>query len=105
MDVYHGKNKATIGINHLVRELFTTKKAVANDILKSGVNNDVDRCRYIFMDNRYAAPQLLAMVATTWSIRGVGTCKANRKGFAFDKSPMNNNTVRGSYYRLVDKSW
>ena len=103
MDVYQGRNKANIDINHLVKDLPTTQKAVANAILKSGINNDVDGCRYIFMDNRYAAPQLLAMMATAWNIRGVGTCKANRKGFASDKLPMNNDAERGSYVRLVDK--
>ena len=46
-----------------------------NTILKSGINNDVDGCHYIFMDNRYAAPQLLAMMVTTWNLRRVGTCK------------------------------
>ena len=86
-----------------MKDLPTTQKAVANAILKSGINNDVDGCRYIFMDNRYAAPQLLAMMATAWNIRGVGTCKANRKGFASDKLPMNNDAERGSYVRLVDK--
>ena len=77
LDVYQGRNKANIHINYLVKDLPTTQKAVANAILKSGINNDVDGCRYIFMDNRYAAPQLLAMMATTWNIRGVGICKAN----------------------------
>ena len=35
-------------------------------------------CRYLFMDNRYAAPQLLALMLTNYNIRAVGSCKANR---------------------------
>ena len=55
------------------------------------------------MDNRYAAPQLLAMMATTWNIHGVGACKTNQKGFVSDKLPMNNDTEQGLYIQLVDK--
>ena len=78
LDVYQGKNKANIDIHHLVRDLPTTQKAVVNVILKSGINNDINECRYICMDNRYAAPQLLSITVTTGNLRGVGTCKANR---------------------------
>ena len=36
-------------------------------------------------------------------MRRVGTCKANRKGFASDKLPMDNKADRGTFTRLVDK--
>ena len=63
---------------------------MANNILKLGINNDVDGCRCIFMNNRYDAPQLLTMMVITWNLRGVGTYKANRKVFSSDKLSMNN---------------
>ena len=64
LDVYQGKKKANIDIHSSVRNLPTTKKAVANAIVKSGISNDVNGSRHIFMDNRYAAPQLLALMMT-----------------------------------------
>ena len=77
MGVYQGKIKANIDINYLGKELLITQKTVVNAILKPGINNEVDGCCYIFMNNRYAVPQLLAMIATTWNIYGVGACKVN----------------------------
>ena len=73
LDVYQGRNKANIEINHLVKNLPTTQKKVTNAIRKAGINNNIDECRYIFMYNRYAAPQLLAMMETSWNIHKVGT--------------------------------
>ena len=87
-----------------MKNLPTTQKAVANDILRSGISNGVDGCCYIFMDNRYAAPQLLVMMVATWNIRGIGTYRANQKEFGSDKLPMNNDAERGSYVWLVDKT-
>eukprot|EP00957_Ditylum_brightwellii_P111370 8494444-Ditylum_brightwellii.AAC.1 len=72
-------------IDHTVRNLPTTQKAVANAINKSGIANDPDGCRYLYMDSCYAAPKLFAMAVSTWNIQGVGTFKANRMGFASDE--------------------
>ena len=103
LDVYQGKNKANIDIHPSVRHLPTTQKAVANAILKSQIGNDVDGCRYLFMDNRYAAPQLLALMLTNYNIRAVGTCKANRKGFDSDALQLPKDAARGDFKRLHDK--
>ena len=102
LDVYQGKNKANIDIDNTLVDLPTTQKAVANAIVKSGIANSIDGCRYIFMDNRYACPQLLALMNTSYNIRGVGTCKANRKGFDSDGLKVPNNSQRGTYVRKVD---
>ena len=102
LDVYQGKNLANIDIDPLVRHLPTTQKAVANAILKSQINNDKDGCRYIMMDNRYAAPQLLAIMLTNYNIRGVGTCKASRTGYDSERLLLEKNQERGSFKRLVD---
>ena len=103
LDVYQGKNKANVDIHPSVRSLPTTQKAVANSILKSGINNDKDGCRYLYMDNRYAAPQLFALMLTNYNIRAVGTCKANRKGFESDRLQLDKKANRGTYVRLHDK--
>ena len=103
LDFYQGKNKANIDIHPLVKHLPTTQKAVANAILKSQIHNDKDGCRYLFMDNRYAALQLLALMLTNYNIRAVGTCKANCVGFDSDKLSVPCNAPRGTYARLVDK--
>ena len=79
LDVYQGKNQQNVDIDSSVRKLPTTQKAVANAIIRSNIANDPHGCRHIFMDNRYAAPQLFALLKTNYNIRGVGTCKANRK--------------------------
>eukprot|EP00957_Ditylum_brightwellii_P044955 3409988-Ditylum_brightwellii.AAC.1 len=60
-----------------IRRLPTTQKAVANAILKSDIVNDPNGCWFLHMDNRYAAPQLFAIMATNWNICAIGTCKAN----------------------------
>jgi hypothetical protein len=102
LDVYQGKNRANIDIDTTLHNLPTTQKAVANAIVKSGIANDPDGARYIFMDNRYAAPQLFGLMQTNYNIKGVGTCKANRKGFESDRLKLANNVPRGTFKRLVD---
>ena len=103
LDVYQGKNVANIDIHKDARNLPTTQKAVANAILKSNIDNDTDGVRYIFMDNRYAAPQLFALMTTEWNIRGVGTCTAKRKGYPSNHLKLAQNAERGSFVRLVDE--
>ena len=73
-----------------------------NAIVQSGIANDTDVLRHIFMDNRYACPYLLALILTNYNVRGVGTCKANWKGFSSNKLPMDNKAYRGTFTRLVD---
>ena len=43
-----------------------------------------DGRRHMYMDNRYAAPQLFTLMLTNYNIRVVGTCKANIIGIASD---------------------
>ena len=102
LDVYQGKNKANIDIDPTLHNLPTTQKAVANAIVKSGIANDINGSRHIFMDNRYAAPQLFALMQTNYNVRGVGTCKANRKGFDSKALEIDNKSDRGTFKRMVD---
>ena len=54
------------------------------------------------MDNRYAAPQLFALMLTNYNIRAVGTCKANRTGFDSERLHLEKDASRGTYSRLHD---
>ena len=103
LDVYQGKNKANIDISPTLHKLPTTQKAVANAIVKSQISNDKDGSRHIYMDNRYAAPQLFAIMVTNYNVRGVGTCKANRLGYDSEKLQLPNPCDRGTFIRKVDK--
>ena len=55
------------------------------------------------MDNRYAAPQLLALMLTNHNIRAVGTCKAYHKGFNSDALQLLKDAAIGEFKRLYDK--
>ena len=57
----------------------------------------------MFMDNQYTAPQLLALMQTSYNISGCGTCGGNRKGFDSDRLKFNSIHERGTFNRLVDK--
>ena len=103
LDVYQGANKSNIDIDPSTTKLPTTQKAVANAILKSGIANDPDGSRHMFMDNHYTVPQLLALMETTYNMRGCGTCRANRKGFDSDQQKLSSSCERGTFKRLVDK--
>ena len=70
LDVYQGANDRNVDVMPSVKHLPTTQTAVANAILQSGIDNGVDGCRHIYIDTRYAAPQLLALVIFSWNIRG-----------------------------------
>ena len=54
------------------------------------------------MDNRYASPQLFALMLTNYNVRGVGTCKANRIGFDSDSIQISKSCDRGTFARKVD---
>ena len=100
---YLGQNKANIDIDDSLKCLPTTQKAVANAIVQSGIANDINGCRYLYMDNRYACPQLLALLLTNYNVRGVGTCRAGRKGFPKNELTLDDKSDRGTFVRLVDK--
>ena len=103
LDVYQGKISNNIDVHKDSRKLPTTQRAVANTILKSEIVNDPNGSRHLFMDYQYCAPQLMALILTNWNLRGVGRCKANRKGFALNNLSLHNKAQRGSFVRLVDR--
>ena len=103
LDVCHGTNKANINIHQTVRQLSITQKAVSNAIPKSVKANYSHECFLLFMNNWYPTPQLFALMILNFNIRVVVTCKANRKGFDYDKLKIPSNAERGTYKRLVDR--
>ena len=56
IDLYQGKNKSNIYIHPSLIVLTNTQKSVANEILKSGIDNDEHGSRHLFIENRYDAP-------------------------------------------------
>lgn len=80
---------------------------MSNVIVMSSITNNTDGSIYIYMyicsDNGYLCLQLLVVMLTNYNLHGVGTCKANRKGFASNKLPMDKQADRGNFIRLVDK--
>ena len=81
IDVYRGKNTASIDIQPSLQKITTTHKSVANYIIKSVISNDTHGYRHIYMDNIYASIQIFALMDRNYNLREVGTCRSNRKGF------------------------
>jgi len=57
----------------------------------------------MFMENRYAAPQLFVLMLTNYNIRTVGICRANRVGFESEALKLPKEEIRGTYKRLLDR--
>lgn len=50
IDVYQGKNIVNVDINDALKSLPKTQKTTANVIIQSGIANNIDGLRCIFMD-------------------------------------------------------
>jgi hypothetical protein len=61
IDVYQGKDATNAFIAEEACHLPTTQKAVVNAIVSSGLSNDPDGMREIYMDIRYSAPALFVL--------------------------------------------
>ena len=62
IDVYQWKNATNA---HIVEEAWllpTTQKAVVNAVISSGIDNDPEGMREIYMDNRYTSPDLFVLL-------------------------------------------
>jgi hypothetical protein len=81
LDVYQGKNATNAFIAEEAHDLPTTQKAVVNAIVLSGIANDTDGMREIYMDNRYSAPSLFVLLREKYSILACGTVRSNRTGW------------------------
>ena len=57
------------------------QKYDANDITKSGITNDPHGSRHLYMDNKYAALQLFALMVCNYNMILMGKGRANRKVF------------------------
>ena len=54
------------------------------------------------MDNRYASPQLFALMLTNYNVKGIGTCKANKIGFGSDSIQLIKSCDRGAFSSKLD---
>ena len=103
LDVYQGKNKASIDVSPNLHRLPTTQKAVANAIVKSQIANDKCRSRHAFMDNGHVTPQLFAIMLTNYNLRGSQPCKENRVGNDSESLQLSKSCDRGTFVHKVDK--
>jgi hypothetical protein len=87
IDVYQGKNATNAHIAEEAWSLPTTQKAVVNAVISSGIDNDPEGMREIYMDNRYTSPDLFVLLREKYKILACGTIRTNRKGW--DPSIMN----------------
>ena len=76
-----GNNTASIDICPSVHNLPATHKYVSNAIINSGIVNNSHGYRHLYIDNRYAVPQLFVLIESKYNMIAVGTCRANRKVF------------------------
>ena len=62
LDMYQRNNAGKIDIHHCAKQLPTKMKAVINYILALNFDNDHCGARKIFLDNRYAWPELFTII-------------------------------------------
>ena len=84
VDVYQGRNGASVGIHETVKTMPTTQKALANALIAAKVTNDPRGYRAVFTDNRYSSIELAIYIREKFKILTAGTIRKNRKGFNKD---------------------
>ena len=104
IDVYHGKNAKNIGIPEEIRDLLLThKKAVLNVVIQSGIGNDINGHRCLFMDNRYTAAQLFITLREQFDIQCSGTTQVNMIRWSKEQMALKKSYERGMSKVLYDK--
>ena len=72
IDIYQGRNTANIDIDHQIKWLPTTQKAVVNAAIKLNIAMDPDGMRCIYMDkNRYQCTELALLLREKYQIYSV----------------------------------
>ena len=80
-DVYKGNNRVNMDVHTRAGGLTKKPKFISNAIVKTQIINYLKGFRYKFLRNKYASPQLLAIMTYECTIRAVGTCRSNVIGF------------------------
>ncbi len=96
LDVYQGKNATNAHITQEAWHLPTTQKAVVNAVISSGINNDPDGMRELYMDNRYTAPELFVLLREKYQVLACGTIRSNRKGWDSNIMNLKKSSPRGT---------
>ena len=104
IDVYQVNNAGKVYIHARSDNTITTIKAFVNGIIAAGVGNDTDGARKMFLDNRYACPEILAILEEDLNFLVGGTCWKNRKGFPgkCDRLTLSRGCERGTFKRLYN---
>jgi hypothetical protein len=101
-DVYQGKNATNA---HTVEEAWglpTTQKAVVNAVVSSGIINDTEGMREIYMHNRYTAPELFVTLPEKYQLLACRTIRTNQKGWDSKIMNLSKNTPRGASLERYD---
>ena len=81
IDFYQVNNSVNIDIHAIAANIPTTIKVVVNGIITTGVVNDPNYVKELFLDNCHVCPELLAILEENLNVLAGGTCWRNRKGF------------------------
>ncbi|KAL3800369.1 hypothetical protein HJC23_003665 [Cyclotella cryptica] len=74
-------DKYRINFFVMAHDLPTTQKTVVNAIVLSGIANEPNGMREIYMDNRYSTPTLFVLLQEKYSILACRTTQSNRTGW------------------------
>ena len=96
LDVYQGKNATNAFIVAEAQILPTMQKAVINAIVKSGIANEPNGMREIYMDNRYSVPTLFVLLQEKYNIVACGTVRSNHTGWNPQILNLPNSSQRGT---------
>ena len=103
--IYLWKNAGKIDIYHRAKQLTTTMKAVINDFLDSNIANDNYGAWKIFLEKRYACPELFSIIFEDMNLVGGGTCRNNIIGFPgnYERLKFPKGAVRGTYRQIYNR--
>ena len=79
--MYQGNNTGKFYIYPRAKQLPTAMKAVITYFLASNISNDHCGLHIIFLENRYACPDLFLILSGKMDLIGGGTYRNNRIGF------------------------
>ena len=104
INMYQGKNSVNVDINYHTKQITTTTKAVINADLAL----KIEKCHYgahkLFLYNRYAWPDIFAILGELIDLIWGGTCRNNIIGFPGDDERLifPKSAGRGNYRQLYN---
>ena len=101
-DIYQGKNAKNIEIPEEIQKLSTTQKAIMNSVIQSGIGNDPNGIRRLYMDNCYSCAALFILLREKFDILCAGTVRVNCQGWPKQLMTLTKSAKRGTTLRKYD---